>query len=149
MDNKEDLEGKETEVNTEGSENTEKEENTFKSERVDNLQEKMNEMDVEKRKKIFKRVVIGVVVFIVLKLCVGIGCSRMKISQNEEQQVKDSIAKEDSLEKIANQILDYEFQPRGHKKDTSVDKVLDELVEEDRAQSAKDSAIAKSKRGEK
>lgn len=106
-------------------------EKEIRSAHLDKIQEKMNNMDLEKRKSIFKRAVLIVFIFIVVKLCIGIACSRNKTA-DVVKETDNTVIVEDSLEQIANKILDYEFMPKDRKKDPEIEKVLDEIVKEDR-----------------
>lgn len=110
-------------------------EKEIRSAHLDKIQDKMNNMDLEKRKSIFKRAVLIVFIFIVVKLCIGIACSRIKTADVGKETDKAAIV-EDSLEQIANKILDYEFKPK-RKRSQEVEDALNALVDEDRAEAAK------------
>ncbi|MBQ4033928.1 MAG: hypothetical protein II623_00545 [Paludibacteraceae bacterium] len=113
---------------------------SYKNEHVDRLQKKMNEMDVNQRKKVFVSVVTAIFILIIVKLCIGIVSSQSY--ETTEIASKDSVKLYDSLEVVANKLLDYEFKPES-KKSPALEKMLDDLVEEDRNE-AKDKAKADS-----
>lgn len=133
----EEIEDKE---NVQQTADPEEENSEIRNERVDRLQEKMNGMDIEKRKKLFVRAVAIVLVFIVVKFCLGIACSRTSSPQEMGKQTEKAVTAEDSLEQIANKILDYEFKPK-RKRSPEVEDALNALVEEDRAEAAKRDSI--------
>lgn len=137
MMKEEEIEDKE---NVQQTADPEEENSEIRNERVDRLQEKMNGMDIEKRKKLFVRAVAIVFVFIVVKFCLGIACSRTSSPQEKGKQTEKAVTAEDSLEQIANKILDYEFKPK-RKRSPEVEDALNALVEEDRAEAAKRDSI--------
>ena len=141
MDN-ENIENKEAEEKYESleSENTQTQ---IRNAHVDKLQEHLNSLAIADRKKIFKRAVFVVFVLIIVKLCVGIACSGGTSYVSDKEKEAAAIA-EDSLEQIANKILNYEFRKKRNRS-PEVEEALNALVEQDRAEAEKRDSLLKSK----
>ena len=118
----------------------------YHNERIDKWQEKMNGMDAARRKGIFIKAVLIIIVFLIIKFMIGLSCSRT--GTNEDTNKKDTVAfKQDSLELIVDQILGYEFKPT-KKENKEIEDVLNELVKQDREEAEQKEKAKARKNGE-
>ena len=90
--------------------------------KIDSLQDKMNSMDLDKRKRIFMMSVVGITLFIILKLVLGV----MSFGEKDEEKVKVSsqAVVADSTDIILNELLSDEEVI----KDPTVDSALNIIM---------------------
>lgn len=94
---------------------------------LDNIQDRMNTMDIGKRKRILYFFVLCFIVVSTLRLfSLFRGCSEEK-----EERSEDAVMHEDSIARMQQEVLDIELTPKVERS-KSVEDLLDQLVEQDR-----------------
>lgn len=80
-----------------------KEEKAYLDSKIDNLQNKMNSMNLDQRKKVFVLSCVGVCLFIIIKLVIGVMWNSSKEADSEKKTSAAVVT--DSTDIILNELL--------------------------------------------